>query len=343
MTEPNHFMLDGEPIPFQPGQTIMDAALAAGVYIPHLCHNPELAPHGSCRVCVVRANGREVSACTMPAAANLEVESETEAVRALRVAILQMLFVEGNHVCPACERSGACQLQAVAYYCGMLEPRFTQFFPRRALDASHPDVVLDRNRCILCELCVRASRDLDGKRVFAVSGRGIDSRLIVDAPTGRLGDSRLAVTDRAAHVCPVGALMPRQRAGDPDDRRGYRVPIGERLYDREPISRVGDVALHDRSPGAGAGSHAESARQGAGRPAAGFPPRYGSEPEPEPKSKPAPVSRLEPEPKSEPEPVSRLEPKPKSEPEPVPGLEPQSKPEPSPDAAAPSASVREDL
>lgn len=249
MTEPCTFSLDGMSIPFQPGQTIMDAALAAGAYIPHLCHNPDYAPHGSCRVCVVHANGREVSACTAPAAPGLEVESETEGIRALRVAILQMLFVEGNHVCPACERSGACQLQAVAYYCGMLEPRFKHFFQRRPLDASHPDVVLDLNRCILCELCVRASRDHDHKRVFAVSGRGIGSHLIVDSPSGQLGDSRLAVTDRAAHVCPVGAILLRHRAGDADDRRGYRVPIGERLYDLEPISRVGDVALHDRSPG----------------------------------------------------------------------------------------------
>lgn len=243
------FELDGQAVPFRAGQTVMDAALAAGVYIPHLCHNPEFAPHGSCRVCVVRANGREVSACTAPAAADLEVESETEDLRALRVAILQMLFVEGNHVCPACERSGACQLQAVAYYCGMLEPHFRHFFPRRTLDASHPDVVLDRNRCILCELCVRASRDHDGKRVFAIAGRGIDSRLIVDSPSGRLGDSALAVDDRAAHVCPVGAILLRHRPADPADRRGFRVPIGERLYDREPISRVGDVALHDDRPG----------------------------------------------------------------------------------------------
>jgi [NiFe] hydrogenase diaphorase moiety small subunit len=143
-------------------------------------------------------------------------------------------------------------LQAVAYYCGMLEPRFKHFFPRRPLDASHPDVVLDLNRCILCELCVRASRDHDKKRVFSVSGRGMGSHLSVDSPSGKLGDSRLAVTDRAVHVCPVGAILPRHRPGDLNDRRGFRVPIGERLYDREPISRVGDVALHDRSPGSGA-------------------------------------------------------------------------------------------
>ena len=239
MTEQSSFRLDGRPIPFKSGQTIMDAALAAGVYIPHLCHNPEFAPHGSCRVCVVRANGREVSACTAPAALDMEVESESGSVRALRVAVLQMLFVEGNHVCPGCEKSGACQLQAVAYHCGMLDPHFKHVFPRRNLDASHPDVILDFNRCILCELCVRASRDQDRKRVFAISGRGIGSRLIVDSPSGRLGDSRFAITDKAAHVCPVGAILPRRAA--------YRVPIGERLYDREPIDTVGDVAAHEEA------------------------------------------------------------------------------------------------
>lgn len=235
--QPSTFKLDGKPIPFRSGQTIMDAALAAGAYIPHLCHNPEFAPHGSCRVCVVRANGRDVSACTAPASADMDVESESTAIRALRVAVLQMLFVEGNHVCPACEKSGACQLQAVAYYCGMLEPHFKHFFPRREVDASHPDAILDFNRCILCELCVRASRDHDGKRVFAISGRGIHSRLIVDSPSGRLGDSRFTITDKAAHVCPVGAILPR--------RAGYQVPFGERLYDRASIATVGDAAARE--------------------------------------------------------------------------------------------------
>jgi [NiFe] hydrogenase diaphorase moiety small subunit len=125
----------------------------------------------------------------------------------------------------------------VAYYTGMLAPHFTHFFPRREVDASHPDYVIDFDRCILCELCVRASRDVDGKRVFAISGRGLASRLVVDSPTGRLGDSRFAATDKAAHVCPVGAILPKHK--------GYEVPIGDRLYDREPISQVGDVAAHE--------------------------------------------------------------------------------------------------
>lgn len=227
------FILDGRRIPYLPGQTIMDAALAAGVYIPHLCHNPDYAPHGSCRVCLVAIGRRQVSACTTPAADGMEVDSACADIQATRRAVLQMLFVEGNHVCPACERSGSCQLQAVAYYTGMLAPHFVHFFPRRPVDASHPDAVIDFNRCILCELCVRASRDRDGKRVFAISGRGLASHLVIDSPTGRLGDSSFAGTDRAAQVCPTGAILPRHR--------GYARPIGERRYDRQSIATVGDL------------------------------------------------------------------------------------------------------
>jgi [NiFe] hydrogenase diaphorase moiety small subunit len=173
----------------------MDAALRADEYIPHLCHNPAFTPHGSCRVCVVEVNGRHISACTLPAAENMEVDNSSEEIVKLRRNLLQMLFVEGNHVCPGCEKSGACQLQAVAYYTGMLNPHYTHFFPRRSLDASHPDIVIDFNRCILCELCVRASRDVDNKNVFSISGRGLNSHLVINSSTGKLGDSELSTSD----------------------------------------------------------------------------------------------------------------------------------------------------
>ena len=231
-----HFTMDGKRIPFELGQTIMDAAMAAGEYIPHLCHNPEFTPHGSCRLCTVRVNGRAVAACAVPAVPDSEVENDTEELKAERRTLLQMLFVEGNHICPGCEKSGNCQLQALAYYCGMLAPEFTHFYPLRELDASHPDFVLDTNRCILCELCVRASREVDGKDVFAIRGRGLRARLAVNSSTGKLADSTFHRDDRAAQVCPVGSILPKHR--------GYDVPIGKRLYDRKPVSVVGDVADH---------------------------------------------------------------------------------------------------
>lgn len=222
------FTLDGKTIPFTEGQTIIQAAGAAGVFIPHLCYHPEFKPHGSCKLCTVKVNGRHTASCTMRAAPGMVVESETEEINAERRALTQMLFVEGNHFCPSCEKSGDCQLQATAYHLGMMSPHYDHFFPSRPVDASHPEVLLDFNRCILCSLCVRASRDVDGKNVFALSGRGIGTHLIVNAKSGQLGDTDFTLDDKAAQVCPVGVILKK--------RRGFAVPIGERKYDKAPIA-----------------------------------------------------------------------------------------------------------
>ena len=228
MSSPS-LLIDGLPVPFSAGQTIMEAATAAGIFIPHLCHHPAFKPQGSCKLCTVKANGRHVSACTLPASDGMEVENNTPDLNDKRRTLLQMLFVEGNHFCPSCEKSGQCMLQALAYALEMLGTHFPPLYPDRPVDASHPDVLLDFNRCILCELCVRASRDVDGKNIFALAGRGLRKHLIVNAESGRLGDTDFALSDQAAQVCPVGVILIK--------RRGFAVPIGERRYDRESISR----------------------------------------------------------------------------------------------------------
>ena len=222
------FMLDGKTIPFEEGQTIIQAASKAGVFIPHLCYHPDFKPHGSCKLCTVKVNGRQTASCTMRAMADMVVESDTDEINAERLALTQMLFVEGNHFCPSCEQSGNCQLQATAYHLGMMSPHYDHFFPNRPVDASHPEVLLDFNRCILCSLCVRASRDVDGKNVFALSGRGINTHLIVNAKSGQLADTDFTPADKAAQVCPVGVILRK--------RKGFAVPIGERKYDKAPIS-----------------------------------------------------------------------------------------------------------
>ena len=78
------FQLDNEEVPFTPGQTVLQAALTAGRYIPHLCYHPEFKPHGSCKVCTVKIGNRTAASCTMPAQAGLEVESDTEEMNDLR-------------------------------------------------------------------------------------------------------------------------------------------------------------------------------------------------------------------------------------------------------------------
>ena len=222
--------IDGVTIPFEDGQTIIEAATAAGVYIPHLCHHPEFTPHGSCKLCTVKVNGRNCSACTFPAAEGQNILNNTKELNDDRQKITQMLFVEGNHYCPSCEKTGNCQLQGVAYYLNMLDNHFPHFYAHRELDASHPEVMIDHNRCIFCTLCVRASVEHDHKAVFAISGRGINKHLIVNAESGLLKDTDLSAEDRAAHICPTGAILIK--------RTGYQVPIGQRIYDHQQIDQV---------------------------------------------------------------------------------------------------------
>ena len=81
------FLLDGQPVPFEPGQTILEAARAAGRYIPHLCWHPDFPPHGSCKLCIVKVAGRHVSGCAMPAKEGWEVESDTPEMNGERRAL----------------------------------------------------------------------------------------------------------------------------------------------------------------------------------------------------------------------------------------------------------------
>lgn len=220
------FTIDDREIKAEEGQTIMQAADAAGVYIPRLCAHPELEPYGGCRVCTVEVNGRPQAACTQPATPGAMVDNETDELNGMRRDLVEMLFVEGNHFCMFCEKSGNCELQALAYRLGVLAPKYPYLNPQREVDASHPDILIDRNRCILCARCVRASRDIDGKNVFQFVGRGIDKKLGVNSEAD-LAATDAAETDRAVDVCPVGALLHK--------RVGYAVPVGERLYDVEPL------------------------------------------------------------------------------------------------------------
>lgn len=226
MSDTPKLTLDGRETAFVPGQTVLEAADAAGVYIPRLCHEPGLEPFGGCRVCTVRVDGRAVAACAYPAGPGQVVESDTRELVEHRRLLVEMLLVEGNHFCMSCEKSGHCELQALAYRLGIAAPRFEHLHPRREVDASHPDILIDHNRCILCARCVRSSRDLDHKQVFGFVGRGAGKRIAVSSGT-RLKDTDADVTDRALEACPVGALLRK--------RVGFSVPLGQRPYDKGPI------------------------------------------------------------------------------------------------------------
>ncbi|MDJ0992685.1 MAG: 2Fe-2S iron-sulfur cluster-binding protein [Dinoroseobacter sp.] len=229
-------VIDGMELDATEGQTIMEAADAAGIYIPRLCDHEGLRHQGGCRVCTVKANGRSVAACTQPVTADLLVENETPHITKLRRDLVEMLFHEGNHLCPICEASGNCELQAMAYRLDMTAPtKFPYLEPCRAVDASHPDIALDTNRCISCGRCIRASQDVDGKGVFGYVGRGIHRRVSVNGEN--LAETNADVRDFAisSEVCPVGCIIRK--------REGFSTPIGGREFDRAPIgSKIEDAS-----------------------------------------------------------------------------------------------------
>jgi len=140
---------------------------------------------------------------------------------------LELIFSERNHQCPYCEKSGNCELQALAYRLGMDRVRFPFLWPKKEVDASHPDILRDPNRCILCTRCARASKEVDHKGVLGVKGRGIDSDITVNID-GNLGDTDITADDAAIQVCPTGSLCKRELA--------YSMRYGTRMYDMEKIS-----------------------------------------------------------------------------------------------------------
>jgi [NiFe] hydrogenase diaphorase moiety small subunit len=220
------FVIDGITVEAFEGQSVLEACDAGGIYIPRLCYHPELKPTGTCRVCTCVINGKHSAACVTPAAHGMAIENDTPQLTGDRRAIIEMLFVEGDHPCPYCVASGDCELQALGYRLGMVAPVQLYQWPDRKIDASHPDIYLDRSRCILCARCIEASRMEDGKTVFGFEGRGIAMRLNIDAQGG-LGETQMAAVDKAAHVCPVACIVIK--------RDSYRVPNGQRRFDKVPI------------------------------------------------------------------------------------------------------------
>jgi len=222
------FTVDGQEIQALAGQSIMSACDEAGIYIPRLCDSDGLVPQGSCRVCSVKVNGKVVASCTQPAEEDAVIEHESDEIQGYRKDLVQMLFHEGNHLCPICEASGRCELQAMAYRFGISQASTYPYLqPVRPVDASHPDIALDNNRCILCGRCVRASRDVDKKNVFEYIGRGIHKHIGVNGDN--LADTDADINDYAMslEVCPVGCII---RKGE-----GFFSPVGERQYDQHKI------------------------------------------------------------------------------------------------------------
>ena len=224
-TKKINFVIDGRECQAEDGKYLVEAARDNGIYIPTLCNFEGLKPKGSCRICTVKINGRLTTACTSPVHEGMKIENNTEELNEVRKEIIELLFVSGNQFGPACEKSGNCELQALAYRFKIMAPRFPFIFPQKEVDASYPQIIKEQNRCILCKRCIRGIKDENGNSYFAYRNRGKDSLVVADRKL--MAEMSPEKAKEAMDICPVGSILVREK--------GWDEPIGTRKYDKTPI------------------------------------------------------------------------------------------------------------
>lgn len=224
--------IDGKNIQAEEGKNLMLVARENGIFIPSLCYYEHIEPPlGSCRVCTCNINGKYGPACTEKVSEGLVVEVNKEELNDTRKALVEMMFAEGNHVCPACEKSGNCDLQHIAYELGISSTRFPHLFKDRVIDYKPSRIVMEHNRCIKCLRCVVEVVTDDGKRVFNYMNRGNETFVGVDyEEEAKLSDDQIM---NAMNICPTGSIIVRGVS--------LSAPFGERKYDMK------SVQLHRKS------------------------------------------------------------------------------------------------
>lgn len=200
--------MDGQLVSGRAGQTLLEVARENGIAIPTLCYLEGLTPWGGCRLCLVEVEGQGklLAACLTLAREGMAVQTGTDRLLRWRRMIVELLLAERNHTCAVCVASGHCELQEMAARLGVDHVRYDYLHPALKLDASQERFSLDHNRCILCTRCVRTCSEVEGACTWAVSGRGITSRVTVDLdrPWGK----STSCTDcgKCVQMCPTGAL-----------------------------------------------------------------------------------------------------------------------------------------
>jgi predicted molibdopterin-dependent oxidoreductase YjgC len=197
------------------GSTILEAARAAGMHIPTLCHHPDLTNVGACRMCVVsveKARGLQ-TACTTPVFEGMVVNSESDEARETRQFVLEMLLTDHPNECMRCEVNGACELQDLVYEYDVTWPEQNGAHHTYPIDPDpNPFIFIDRNKCILCSRCVRACSEIQNRDVWSLAHRGFQSKLVAGADQFLL-DARCESCGQCVAYCPVGALYDKMSVG----------------------------------------------------------------------------------------------------------------------------------
>jgi len=199
--------INGQPVQAEAGQTVMQAALANGFYIPYFCWHPELSIAGNCRICTVQVEGRswvEIS-CNMPVTEGLHVLTDSDLVREHRKATMQFITLNHPVDCGICDKAGECTLQDYhfAYNGSPSVSREPKVHATKFHDLSER-ILLDNERCILCSRCVRFTREISKSNALGIKNRG-DVSLVRAADDSPLDAD--PYSDNVIDICPVGALL----------------------------------------------------------------------------------------------------------------------------------------
>ncbi|MDR0656538.1 MAG: FAD-dependent oxidoreductase [Treponema sp.] len=200
-----HIVIDGKDLDVKAGKNVLDCALDSGIYIPHLCHHPDLVPAESCRMCIVQAEGRIVSSCALTAEDGMSITTNNEEIKRMRILALELLLTAHPEDCTTCPKYGNCELQMLIQYIGPTTGRLKMRTKGIKTEDRNPLFVHDMNRCVLCGRCIRACGELRGVGALVYQKKDIEvyvgtlhNKLLIDADCRFCG--------ACAEVCPTGAI-----------------------------------------------------------------------------------------------------------------------------------------
>ncbi len=217
--------MNGQAVVTAEGKSVLEAALDAGIYIPHLCYHPDLPSVDDCRLCVVEIEGMEglPTACTTPATDRMVVRTNTEKIAESRREAMKKILSGHPQDCGTCVKYGNCELQSLKQYFSSDDLEI-DYHPRLfAVDTSNPLFIFDANKCVLCSRCVRACRDLRGVGILEIK-ESIRGRYVGTADGLSLAESGCRFCGACAEVCPSGAIMDKTELTEGKTRKKALVP-----------------------------------------------------------------------------------------------------------------------